>query len=1502
MKPVRDPITPPAPRTVRRSALRAGAHVAAIAAILLLSSRARAQVPGMMPNPVYVDDSTAAQDAQVRVRELVSAGNVDEAVRVLQMLLDEHADRVVSSQDDAELSVSVRDRVHETVLKDAKLLDRYRAIVESKAQAALSELEPSQVERRYLLTSAGFEAALRVAQRQLEDAEFEAARLTLAQLDTHPDASAGGSGGGGAGGNGAGSIDQRRARAASVWTLLAQYLDRPEVRASRDRWRTLAKLDANAPKPVEWPQLAQARARTMFEPLPELSSDGLVAKPLWTVAYTAPPGGEGEGGGGARGGGGGGGGVSIHPLRRSLHVLPCSAGDLLLISDGASLTAWDRFTLSVRWTFASDGLLTPTDLRDEDRMRNERWGGYGGMHTGEDPACVSVSGRLAMVATGRATPSSAGDDRVSGLDLNSGRVLWSSRLKELDPSLVDGAVRGPVEIVENTCVLGVRKLSGERRLVGLSLVGVDTRTGAAKWTRPVASTGSMPWVTLSSGTEAMLAHRGVVYRSDKLGVIAAVEASSGRVVWVRRMPVDPTIQNDIPQPYEFGKPAIDDKGALLCLSPDGRLLVRLDAQSGKVLLKRPLADLGVADVRYFLRVGDHLAMVTRSSVWGIAIAQIEGGQARLLLKLDEPGVRGRVLVTGGKLLVPMATGVRVVDPSAPSGTPPGVIDLDEPGNVLALDSQLVVVDDARAHSFLKWDTAQSLLQTRLKNDPSDVQSAITLAELAFRAEKVAEVQPAIDASLAALSRLGTGEAALTGRKRLFSVLHRMTLTWADQASGLRAAAPAKPENKTDSKPENKPDMALLSRCVERMGELAGDDTQKLAHALALGRVAELGARTADAAAAYQRIIQTQELATANWRGRGVTVRGELEASRRLEDLLKNVDPGAYSAVDAQAAAELAGIGGLGASAGATTFSALALKYPFARQTPAVWARAAEMHNAQGNVREALAALEAGMRSGQRVRTPDLEAMGRIAGTLVTALRSRGQLAAASGVLRTVKMKFPGATLSAQGQPIDADALGAELLRTIAQAQRWPKVGAIKSEIAQAMEGWMMLEPLLKDPAPSTQAGLVMVNEEQIAMWSRPESPGKESLQKGWSIGLDKRDAILVKISSDAAYVLLIGDKSIELARVAPGNPEAKWTVDITAGLRGGDDHAATRGLQRVPGVMADRFDTPTEYNISPEDLLIAMDERTAVLAQRTGNMLGIDLESGTVIWAAPSLLTRVHDCDLSAGWLVLAGYEGGGEDDAPVDVGALDLVKPAALIFDSRSGRLSQRAQGLTQTPHWVKIAESGAIIVGSGAGVTNFDPWTGRANWSLAAAGVSRDGQDADEQGSMLPAAAAWTMGDHLILLTPDRKLALASIATGRLHPEPLSTPKSLLDGARIVDVYPLGVGPTPGFAVSTQQGVAFFSSEGALIGADGLSGMSSIVPPKPAEGQVLTIETISEGRGDEGMMYFSLLGFQSPSGIATDKRALLMGSRPTDITLLDGLIVVSTGTVTVVLEAPAE
>jgi hypothetical protein len=137
--------------------------------------------------PVYVPDSPTAEEALNRAVELSSAGGLEEAVRVLQRVLDEQGDSVTASRHDPDLFIPLRQAVNAVLLERPELLARYRTMQGATARALLAGGAIDDVERTRLLTEAGFDAALQHAQAFLEDARFKAAWLTIEQLDKHPD-------------------------------------------------------------------------------------------------------------------------------------------------------------------------------------------------------------------------------------------------------------------------------------------------------------------------------------------------------------------------------------------------------------------------------------------------------------------------------------------------------------------------------------------------------------------------------------------------------------------------------------------------------------------------------------------------------------------------------------------------------------------------------------------------------------------------------------------------------------------------------------------------------------------------------------------------------------------------------------------------------------------------------------------------------------------------------------------------------------------------------------------------------------------------------------------------------------------------------------------------------------------------------------------------------------------------------------------------------------------
>jgi hypothetical protein len=317
---------------------------------------------------------------------------------------------------------------------------------------------------------------------------------------------------------------------------------------------------------------------------------------------------------------------------------------------------------------------------------------------------------------------------------------------------------------EGTVVLAVRKVSQQQRLASLYLVGLDQATGRLKWRRLVGSAGALPYGQMSPMLDGGLLVDGVAYRTDQLGVHAAYEAATGRPLWVRRNDTQALTSQGLSHAWEISTPIVDGR-SVVTLSPDRREVIRLDRQTGRRLGARASSDFSTPSPDYLLRVGDTMAAVgpTRIALAGMSDFDKPGSTIRQIARLQDPGIRGRVVVAGGRLIVPTAGGVAVIDPSDAAGRVEAIA-LEKPGNVLALPSQLLVADDMHIHSYLLWGEAERVLNARMQADPSDPGPAGTFAELAYRAGRQAQILPAVDTAVKAIEAGGSWAGRRSSRR------------------------------------------------------------------------------------------------------------------------------------------------------------------------------------------------------------------------------------------------------------------------------------------------------------------------------------------------------------------------------------------------------------------------------------------------------------------------------------------------------------------------------------------------------------------------------------------------------------------------------------------------------------------------------------------------------------------------------------------------------------------
>ena len=551
--------------------------------------------------------------------------------------------------------------------------------------------------------------------------------------------------------------------------------------------------------------------------------------------------------------------------------------------------------------------------------------------------------------------------------------------------------------------------------------------------------------------------------------VGAFEVATGRPVWIRRSPVDALASRDFAASWRLGAP-VQDGPWVYVLAPDQRSIMQIDRSAGRVVARRSTERLLTTPPEYLVLAARRLVAVGVDQVASIPLDDFEHGAAATGPRLPPPGIHGRVGVAGDRLVLPVPAGVLLVRPEAPA-EPAKLLRLDEPGAVLALDSQLIVADDTRLHSYLMWEVAEDLLSSRMRADPADP-AAVTFTELAYRAERPDRIAEAVDAARAHRDQPQTDTAnrARGGFRALRDMATNSLEPRSAQSADASRAARTGPRIA---------DAALVAALVDRMEQCAATPDDRVAHLLATGRVRERAARHAEAAAAYQRVLDDPRLAVATWRGAQVAVRGDIEATRRIEQLIESVGPSVYAEQDARAAVEL---GALSAQPGVRPLHDLAARYPLAATTPAAHLLMAREFERLGQDAARLQALESGYKAALRIDRADPAIVGQLAGSLVDALMARGQYAAASTVLRSLPARVPASRLAAGDRPLDARAIGDELGRRIAQTSAGRASGSVANGV-QAMSHVTLLDRLIADDAPAAASCVATIGGDEISVWS-----------------------------------------------------------------------------------------------------------------------------------------------------------------------------------------------------------------------------------------------------------------------------------------------------------------------------------------------------------------------------------------------------------------------------------
>lgn len=1207
---------------------------------------------GQRTRPVSTDESVTASDALIRVQELSDAGNASEAVRVLQILLDQEGERLLPESKDQDVFVPVRRVVHRLLISNKALLEKYRASESARAAQLLALGEFAEVERTRLLTPAGFEAALRLAQTDLENARFEAARLTLEQLESHPDR------------QGA----RAAADAAGLALEVASFLPRADVRARAARWQNDAGLPPRESAPAPVPAVVLNAARGVLDAQPRLAVTEPPRVPLQEVnADSRASGGREDQDG------------------RVAWVFPTVVGDRVLVNDGERLGAWDSTTLAPLWR--SD--LAPSGSARQGPEQMFALTGLQGWS--EDAATVSVGSGVAVAPMGNPEGGQRrGDRRVQARDVATGRLLWMVDPGELGPELDEAVVRGPALIDGDTVVLSVRKASAIRRTSVLFLVGLDLHTGRERWTRLVGSVGTNPWGRAQVRPDGGTVHQGVVYRGDDMGVLGAYEVATGRPVWVRitraARGFDMNAMRSIAgiPPYEMQVPVVAGE-SIYFVEPGRERVIELSLATGGIRAARDCSAMG--DPRYLLACGPRLIAVAPGRLYSVDLASFaEGTIVPLGTAVSGGGIRGRVLVCHDRVVVPVSNELIVL---SPDGADEVRLPVPRSGNIVLASSEVcegeahLLINDTRTlSSLVPWDHAERLLNRRVAQAPKDPRPLLTYVELVHRSGHADRVPQLADTALRVLN----GPAQVRDRDQLRERLFMLLLTMARSAHDPTAAGPAPVIT----------DANLLDAIIARLPACAQSPDQMAAHALEEAWLRDLQGRFAEAAESLQRVLLDDSLAQVLPTGGQRRQAGQL-AEDSLADLLRKAGPAPYAAFDEEA---LSLADARRDSTDPLSHEQIARRYPVAAVAPELWRRASEAHAKAGDRLRARLAAGRGLAAAELSvavgRADQASVLGELAGTLAGLATGEEERGSLFRTLRRLADEHPTLTIrGVQGSTGVGDAAAAAA-RSLAERGPLPVLGSSVQSGGQVLEGWQPLHPMLR-AGPGTSTDCVMMYEERTqtaALWAASLGDGR--LAPVWTRRARGAPTPL-KVGLDVAYLFW---------------PSARGGTIEAVGLDGRTQWTTPEFLSLFdsPPVYDpnDRIPTPLEGHVRPESIVVSIDAEEIVLVQRTGFAAAISLADGRALWKKPLDLQRVYDVSHVGGVVVVSGAVRAPDGQLSAGVLTFDSRTGDALA------RLP--ASVLGDHPRWIRPGPGGDGLVASAEGVARFDPRSGNVKWSTRA------------------------------------------------------------------------------------------------------------------------------------------------------------------------------------------
>ncbi len=1065
-----------------------------------LAPPAKGQV--VAPTPVFTDDSPEAAQWFDRADDQIRTGNTAEALRLYQRLLDQFPFRLLRTAGGEESFVSVRNAVHNALIGQPDILASYIETNEPVAERLLSEGRREEVFVSLFLTPSGLGASLDLAESMLVRARFDFAADILSQCEGHPSLR--------------GDLSARWASLCVLTgvygqqpTLVDHAIDAAQSSPEASRLRSLAESLSRSFAPPE-----ESRAISSSDAPDRATLRQMGKSPTWRydleTPRSAPT------------------GVrrntfpnepdprSDEDSARLLSIIPVVTSDFVYLHNGVTLTALDRFDGRERWS--ADYRLTATP-------DNGRYGGMFDTISIQNDPTVAALEQDRVVAIVTRPPVNDPDMRtlLACHDASSGRRLWTTTPGAVHSELNGASFIGVPVVHDGLVLVAVRKQT--LRLASDYLVAVELATGKRVWHQHLASSAIFGYYAVLPSTKPLLVD-GTAYYSTPLGAMAAIDARSGLVRWLRvREPFGARMRGDLTPPSTYDTMLMTPIG-LVGFTPSRRGIVVLDPQSGEQRSFHASSLWG--DPLYLVLTDDALLAVgppvPGSSIERIALDNLDVPISNWSPLRPDEFINGRVTAGSGRVFVPTNQRLRILDNQAKELESVEINQLAVP---VLVGGEVLLASVDRLESFIPYEIGEPHLRARLESNPHDPNPAISLARLAFQHRRLEALMSSIDRAIDIINTDPLSEINITAQQRLFAGL-------------------------LDMAPHSVLPDELSNAIYYRLELLAASPQQRLAYLLSHASSLALAGQFAAAIDSYQSILTTPALVDEPWDEAGSTRPAGDVARLRLSDLVAAGHRDLYRPYEdtAQREFDIAK-----AQDKAEELLKVARRYPLAQVAATACITASQLLRSQAED----AAAAAGLRFALGLHPPQ-PALNRVRSELLQLYESKNQWFEGLQLLRSIERADAAANIPlGEGRVLSLDQWRQRFELHRAGSDHLPRIGSL-GQMADIKEGQLLMTPVIG--RASTKFALVRDNRNLV---------GYDNANAARFIEiLDSPSKDLLAVEGDVAVLGVLssrGDRVVEAYDMA--NERTLWRSPSFEQWFGGQ--GVTSSGQLYPVLMADRI-------------------------------------------------------------------------------------------------------------------------------------------------------------------------------------------------------------------------------------------------------------------------------------------------------------------------------------------